>query len=208
MLNENNINAAANGGEQDGAKLRADSNWSGLSGEQRQTLERWLFEENLSYKETLERAKKEFGIEASLGSVQRFRRRVIKERTVAAMIEAEKSADEVTATTANLEKLRSSGWKVVGKQFLEKAMEGCDIKELKALGHLMAESEEREIRHARLLLAREKFEYRAAKAVLKHLPKLEQMRLEDEEREDARIDAIRLAIFGRDPVDEPPDNNK
>ncbi len=96
MLNNIDNNEAANAGEMDGAKLRADSNWSGLTGEQRQTLERWLFEENLSYKETLERARKEFGIEASLASLQRFRRRVIKERTLAAMSEAEESARRST----------------------------------------------------------------------------------------------------------------
>jgi len=201
MLNENNINEAANAGEQDGTKLRADSNWSGLSGEQRQTLERWLFEQNLSYRETLERAQKEFGIEASLASLQRFRRRLIKERTVAAMIEVEESADEVNGTKASLENLRTSAWKVVGKQFLEKAMEGCDIKELKALGRLMAESEEREIRRSRMALAREKFEFKAAKAVWKHVPLMERLTKEDQEREDAKIDAIRLEIFGTPPTD-------
>jgi hypothetical protein len=208
MSNNIDKNEAANAGEKDGAKLRADSNWSGLTGEQRQTLERWLFEENLSYKETLERAKKELGIEASLGSLQRFRRRVIKERTLAAMSEAEESAAEVNGTKASLERLRTSAWKVVGKQFLEKAMEGCDIKELRTLGRLMADSEEREIRCRRLALAREKFQFRAAKAVWKHMPMLNQMAQEDEAREDARIDAIRLAIFGRDPVDEYPVANK
>jgi len=34
------------------------------------------------------------------------------------------------------------------------------------------------------------------------LPKLDKMRLEDEAREDERIDTIRLEIFGKDPVDE------
>ncbi len=79
-------------------------------------------------------------------------------------------------------------------------MEGCDIKELRTLGRLMADSEEREIRCRRLALAREKFEFKAAKAVWKQMPLLNQMLQEDEAREDERIDAIRLAIFGGTPM--------
>ena len=42
------------------SKLRSDSAWSKLTAEQRETLEGWLFEENIGYKEALERAQKEF----------------------------------------------------------------------------------------------------------------------------------------------------
>jgi hypothetical protein len=69
------------------------------------------------------------------------------------------------------------------------------VKELATLGRVLTQSEEREIQRGRLALAREKFEFKAAKAALKQLPLLDQMTQEDQEREDARMDAIRLAIF-------------
>ncbi len=199
MLNDKSNKEGAGDIVNHSAKLRADSNWSGLSSEQYRTLERWLFQDNLSYRETLERARKEFGIEASPTSLQRFRRRILKEEAIASISEAEESAEEVKQTRANLANLRSSGWLLVGKQFLEKAIEGCDIKELRLLGRLMAESEEREIRRARVGLAREKFEFNAVKEVLKKAALFERMKKEDQEREDAKMDAIRLEIFGTPP---------
>ena len=38
-------------------KVRSDSHWSGLSFEQCETVEKWLFEENRGYAETAERVK-------------------------------------------------------------------------------------------------------------------------------------------------------
>jgi len=40
------------------SKLRSDSKWNELTAEQRDTLEGWLFEENVSYREALERLQK------------------------------------------------------------------------------------------------------------------------------------------------------
>ena len=56
-------------------KLRSDSHWTELNKEQRALLDKWLFDDNLSYVETLKRAKAEFGIEASLSSIKRYRAR-------------------------------------------------------------------------------------------------------------------------------------
>jgi len=57
-------------------KLRSDSVFSQLTVEQVETLEGWLFEENLSYKEALERVRNEFKVEASLTGLRRFYRRL------------------------------------------------------------------------------------------------------------------------------------
>ena len=62
-------------------KMRADSAWSKLTAEQRETLEGWLFDENIGYKEALERAQKEFGITSSLSSLADFYQRRARERT-------------------------------------------------------------------------------------------------------------------------------
>ena len=51
-------------------KMREDSTWNGLTGEQRQKLQSWLFERNLGYAETLERAHKEFGVQSRFGNYE------------------------------------------------------------------------------------------------------------------------------------------
>jgi hypothetical protein len=62
------------------SKLKSDSKWNALTDEQRDTLEGWLFEENISYREAAERAEKEFGIVASSASVARFYHQMAKKR--------------------------------------------------------------------------------------------------------------------------------
>ena len=51
-------------------KMREDSTWNGLAGEQRQKLENWLFERNLGYAEALQRAHKEFGVQSLFGNYE------------------------------------------------------------------------------------------------------------------------------------------
>jgi len=64
------------------AKLRSDSSWCDLSESQQETLEGWLFEEKLGYRESLQRARQEFGIQASLSSLAAFFHRLERERKV------------------------------------------------------------------------------------------------------------------------------
>jgi hypothetical protein len=46
-------------------KRRGDSPWSRLTVEERKQMDKWYFDENLSYPEILEKAGKEFGVQAS-----------------------------------------------------------------------------------------------------------------------------------------------
>ena len=59
--------------------MREDSTWSGLTGEQRQKLEGWLFERNLGYAEALQRAHKEFGVQSLFGCAVERRRTPVGE---------------------------------------------------------------------------------------------------------------------------------
>jgi hypothetical protein len=184
------------------SKIRSDSIWNSLPPEQRQKLEHWLFVERIGYKEASERAQKEWGVTGSETSVGRFYRRIEKERVVDELEEAAETATGLNAAEGKVESLKSSAMKVVGMRLLENVVARGDVKELATLGRVLSQSEEKEIQRGRLALAREKFEFNSAKAVLKQMQLLEKMAQEDQEREDAKIDAIRLAIFGSDPVDD------
>jgi hypothetical protein len=180
------------------SKMRADSTWNALTPEQRQTLESWLFEENVSYQEARERARKEWGVTCSVWSVSRYYQRRLNERVVEEMAEAEQVADEVNGTKAEFKNLKASALKLIGKRLLERAVAAGDVKELAALGKLVSESEWREIQQARLALARERFEFNAAEAALAQLPHVEEMTEEDLKRERARALAIKHNLFGPD----------
>lgn len=68
-------------------KLRSDSVFCQLTQEQIEKLEEWLFEERLSYTETLERLQKEFGVTGSKSGLARFYARLAKERSHANLVE-------------------------------------------------------------------------------------------------------------------------
>ena len=53
-------------------KTRADSVWGKLAPEQRAQLDEWYFQENLSYREMLERAQMDFAVTASLQSLAAY----------------------------------------------------------------------------------------------------------------------------------------
>ena len=83
------------------SKMRSDCVFSKLTPEQADMLEGWLFEENLSYKDALERAQKEFGIGGSLTGLRRFYGHLAKERGRESLTEAMSACVEAAALGDN-----------------------------------------------------------------------------------------------------------
>src|SRR5260221_14353690 len=104
-------------------KMREDSTWNGLTGEQRQKLENWLFERNLGYAEALKRVKKEFGVQASTTSLGRFYQRRARERQQAALLEAQSAATELNDLPVKGDSLRNAAMKLIGHFALNQAFE-------------------------------------------------------------------------------------
>ncbi len=67
-------------------KLRYYSAWSRLNPDQVELLEGWLFEQNMGYAEALARAKKEFGVKASIDSLGRYYQRRARKRRVTELL--------------------------------------------------------------------------------------------------------------------------
>jgi hypothetical protein len=181
------------------SKLRSDAIWNTLTAEQREKIEEWLLDKNLGYKESHKRAQEELGLACSLSTVRRFYERARLLRAVEETAEAEGVADELGAVGGKLENLRSSAMKLIVVRLLGKAMDRGDVREVAALGQLMLQSEEREIQRERVTLARDRFEFKAAKAALKAAPLLEKLEQSDEAQELARVEAVRQALFGKPP---------
>ncbi|MDB6023050.1 MAG: hypothetical protein JWQ04_2907 [Pedosphaera sp.] len=180
------------------SKLRSDSLWNELTPEQWETLESWLFDENIGYKEAHERILKEWGLTRSISGLARFYRHCAEERAVGGMPETLEAVRRINETGASLDELRNSTLKIMSKRFFEQALEAKDLKQLTALGRLMNESEEREIRRQRVALARDRWEFDAAKAALKALPQLNDFSQEEEQRDLARIEALKRTLFGKE----------
>jgi hypothetical protein len=68
----------------------------------REPPETWLFEENLGCSETVERLRREFGLQATASSVGRFRRRRAAERQAEDLAEAPAAAFDLTSKTSPL----------------------------------------------------------------------------------------------------------
>ena len=152
-------------------KLRDDSTWNRLTPEQRETLESWLFDENLGYAKTLERVQKEFGTEATIASVGRFYRRRARERQVEELVEAQAAASELNELPVDVATLREAAVKLVGKAVLKLAGEKPEeLEQLVSFTKLLLESESNDIRRSRVRLAEQYFHYEATAAYEKDLP--------------------------------------
>jgi hypothetical protein len=154
-------------------KMRDDSTWNQLTPEQRETLEGWLFDENLGYAKTLDRVQQEFGLEATVASLGRFYRRRARERQVEELVEAQVTANELNDLPISVASLREAAVKLVGKAVLKLASEKPEeLEYLVSFTKLLLESEDNDIRRSRLKLAQRYFDYEATAASVKELPHL------------------------------------
>ena len=178
-------------------KIRSNAMWNGLSAQEREILERWLFEEQLGYDQALERARSEFGFEGSVSSVRRFYHRMAELRMARDLAPDEDGASEE-------ESLRA-GMRALGRLFAQQVTENpTAVKEWRDMARLLLQSEANRLAEERsdiwrggLALAREKYEFDAAEAALKQLENREDLDAEELAREKARIQAIRERLYGR-----------
>jgi hypothetical protein len=153
-------------------KLREDSTWNQLTTGQRETLEDWLFEENLGYEKTLARAREEFGVEATMASLGRYYRRRAGERQVEELAGAQAAADELNGLGITVPRLREAALKLVGKAALKVATEKpAEVQQLVSFTKLLLESEAHDIQRERQKLAEKHFQLSESAAARKQEPR-------------------------------------
>lgn len=187
------------------SRIRSDSAWAGLTAEQNALLEEWLFELNLSYEETLERAKNQFGITASRTSLWRYSQAISRGRLSADLDETQATASVADSQKLDLKTLRNGAVKLIGKRLLDSTLKPGDVKELSKLANILMTNEQQEIQRAWLELSREKYRFKASKAAIQAVPLLNDYAQEEEQRELARIEMIKRKLFGDmvDYIEEP-----
>jgi hypothetical protein len=146
------------------SKLRSDSKWNGLSAEQRETLEGWLFEEHLGYREALERAQKEFGITASVRSLAEYYQHLARERMTAQVGELKDVCKEMEVLDVDWERLGGTAIALVAKRAIHLAVDSPDkVQELVSLTRLLVADETLEIKKRWLEMEEERWDREVGK---------------------------------------------
>jgi len=83
-------------------KLRSDSKWHRLPQKQREEVLHWLFDEGLGYAQALKRARKKFGVKASISSIKRFYHHVCLERRAGELATAQGTPEDFKAVAMKI----------------------------------------------------------------------------------------------------------
>src|SRR5215469_4443553 len=95
-------------------KVKSNASWNQLTSDQRETLDQWLFEENLSYAAILPKAESELGYKTSESSLRRYRARREHERWLTDLPEAVADALEIRGLVADPDVVRKASMQVLG----------------------------------------------------------------------------------------------
>jgi hypothetical protein len=191
------------------SKMRSDSTWAGLTPEQRETLEGWLFEENLGYAEVLERVQRDFGVTASKPSLSRYYQRLAAERAQRELLDLKSAVAELRGIGIDRAELSAAIMSLLAKQLLKLLLESPDkVKEMAWLGTVLVGNEAQEIKRGWLNMGREKFELEVARERAEEEAERQMIadaNVEDDyAAEDAAVLKIRRHLFGKNlPMGEP-----
>src|SRR5579884_511085 len=143
-------------------KLRKDSNWAPLTRENKEKLEDWIFEENLSYKEVLERAQKEFNLVSSISGLTRYANRLAEERRTRSQENALNWLSENTLTPHDNEVIEEGAFKMLAIKAYEMGLSGrVPMKELRQVMTLILKRRRQATRDKHLALAAKQEERKA-----------------------------------------------
>jgi hypothetical protein len=187
-------------------KVRSDSNWHGLTFEQCETVEEWLFEDNLSYTETAERIRKEFGRETSRSSVGRFYGHRAQLRRATELVDAQVAADQIHVVPAKTGDMREAAVKLLAQKAVVLATEKPeDVAGLMSLTKVLLESEENEIRLRRVKLEERYYDLQANTVCAAELQKVRTYlrTVGDNEylNEKEKIGLVVKLLYGKDKID-------
>jgi hypothetical protein len=166
-------------------KLRSDSMFSQLTPEQVETLEGWLFEENLSYKEALERVRNEFKVEASLTGLRRFYRRLAMGRHKEDFVEMASVCTEALKECAGDGKMYAGLLALAMKTAVELAVQKPDrFREFTTLFRAVTSAQGMEMKRVEFQREEERI---ARSALWRQEEELKKKKEEERDREWARL---------------------
>jgi hypothetical protein len=168
-------------------KVRSNALWNELSPKNKEVLDTWLFENNLSYAKIYPRARRELRFKGSLASLKRYGKRRKHERLLEKLKEWGRDTAQVGKTGAGPDQLRIANMRVLNGYLFEALRD--DPKAMKELGPVVKamlqndytetirelRSRELQIREAALAFTKEKFEFDMMERALRALPQLREL---------------------------------
>jgi hypothetical protein len=171
-----------------------------LPEEQQAQLADWLLS-NIPYHKAKELVEKEFGVTTSLGALSAFWDDVCSLKLITRMHQAAATADEIAeAARARPGQFDTATIAALKQKAFELAISPhAAPKDVKALYMLLTKNRDQELKADQLKLDRERFEFSAAKAALAQLPELRHIAGDKSLDGDAKLLAVRKALFGATP---------
>jgi len=178
-------------------KPRSDSKLMNLPEEQKAMLCDWLLS-GVPYHQVRVLVKKEFSVSTSLAALSGFYETFCSAELIARRRRAVSTADEIAKEVeskpgrfdaATIDALKQ-------KAFELSVNPGANPKDVKSLFMLVLKSRDQDLSERNIELAREKFEFDAAKAALAVLPELRKIATDRSLTDDDKLRQARLKLFG------------
>jgi len=181
-------------------KPRSDSKLLNLAEEQQARLADWLLS-GVPYYKVRDLIEKEFHVITSVRALSEFWNRycgaeLIRRRSQA-VTTADQIAEEAVRTPGRFDAATIDALKQ--KAFELAISPGANPKEIKNLFMLVLKARDQELDERQLTLARDRFEFDAAKAALEQLPALKKISSDRGLDRNQKLDAIRRRLFGEVP---------
>jgi Protein of unknown function (DUF3486) len=184
------------------SKPKSNSVLDALPENQRAQLESWLFEENISYNDASARLLADFNVRSAPSSIGEWYRRTQQQRMLREIRESREFANQtVTEFQKNPADMYAALVNMVGQIAFESSMDGkkFDAETIFNFTKLVMTARKQELSAQTLALAKEKFQFDAAKAALLEVGKLKSIASKPNLNEKEKIKQIRLALFGSAP---------
>jgi hypothetical protein len=171
-----------------------------LPAEARETLDVWLFDQNLSYAEIARRGLKNWNVTFCRTTLRRYYHRGVQSR---ALERISRSARCANAVMKQFEDHPADTYQLVlkmaGQIAFEKAIEsenGVDTRTLGELIKILITARKEDLGIKKLQLERDKWEFDAARACRQHMSEIQAITKDNYLDEDAQVLAIRRRLFG------------
>lgn len=158
--------------------------WSGMSPEQLKTLDKWLFEDRLSYATAWPQARAELGFKGSVSSLKRYCLRRKRERKLEVFEQLRNDVAAIAKGPMDAEALRGVSMKLLAIYLFQQMREAPEnVKEWGGVARLILREDHAglmrewsrdglQLRQEALMFARERFEFNMVDSALKALPQL------------------------------------
>ena len=184
------------------AKPKGNAVLSGLTPEQQAQVERWLFAENATYSEVVERCRKEFGVAVGVSSVGRHYRREFRGRTLDRLARTLQNSSEALKVLRKNRDYDNSFRTVIHLaevMAIDEVMKPEGERDFRMVGYLakvaIAARQETN-QYMRAVTMRQKFELDIATECLIHKAKMDEIEKDESLTDEERIRKVREELFG------------